>query len=191
VRLLTHLASWFAFYAEFIFRYIRDRATAEVVGVDRPEWFERCLMKVFPYRDITAHVEGQRSLYLRRFFLTPRMLPFRFFLHHIVRSDDARAAHDHPFDFSTSLLKGSYQESIDTAPDGNGPSDIRVVSAGMTTTNPAEHVHRLDIIEPVWSLVVCTRARREWGFTTPTGWVGHDTYLGTQGQPVAPEDVIQ
>src|SRR5262245_27320122 len=74
--------------------------------------FEQLMMKVFRYRDITKLVDVAgvfhvgpnggpeparvKSLYLRRFYLTPRFLPVRIFLHHIARSDDDRDRHDHP-----------------------------------------------------------------------------------------------
>lgn len=189
-------ASWFALLVAPVFSLIRDRKTPERIGTDHPEWFERCLMKIFPYRNISKNIGGGggfpvvKGLYLRRFFLTPRSWPVRVFLHHIVRSDDDRDPHDHPWDFSSSILKGAYLENIDVAPDGDGPADTRVMHAGLTSDNPAEHVHRVDVLEPVWSLVVTERARREWGFTTPNGWVNHNDYLGTPMAPAAPEDRI-
>ena len=76
---------------------------------------EPLLRLVFRYRDIEKKGMG---LYLRRFYLTPRTRPswwpdswkwYRFFLHHIVRSDDDRDPHDHPWDF-TSLILGLVQD---------------------------------------------------------------------------------
>lgn len=187
----TTFAAWFAFLLEPIWRRIRDLKTAERIGIDRPRWFERALMRIFRYRDITKTIDGVRILYMRRFYLSPRVWPVRFFLHHIVRSDDDRAPHSHPFDFSTSLLKGTYLEEIDVNSTFDGPADVRTMRAGCTSINPAEHCHRVDVIESVWSLVVCSRARREWGFITPEGEIPWRKYLGLPGEPDAQEDRIK
>lgn len=180
---LAFLLSSFGRLLVPLMRYVPDLPDAERIGVDRPKFFERVLMKVFRYREIKTEVSGQVTLYLRRFFLTPRKWPFRVFLHHIVRSDSVREApHDHPFDFSTTLLSGNYVEAIDVHhwnPDGTYvPENVRTGVAGMTFDNPAEHVHKLFLGSPMWTLVLVSRARRPWGFITSKGWVGWRKYLG-------------
>lgn len=159
----------------------------------KPGRFERLMMKVFRYRDITKVVDGKASLYLRRFYLTPRALPIRVFLHHIARSDDDRDLHDHPFDFSTTLLRGAYIEHLP----GN---DARLLYAGQSVFNPAEHLHRLELLDPVWSLVILSKARRVWGFAMEgvdlngekvTAWTDWRTYLNEPDSPDSREDVVR
>jgi len=76
--------------------------------------FERFLMKVIPYQEITDDETGE--VYLRRFFLwngklTPGEYKPRIYLHHILRSDKDRHLHDHPWDYSSIILKGGYFET--------------------------------------------------------------------------------
>lgn len=119
---------------------------------------ERFLCAIFKTREI----HKPEGLYLRRFYLSPRVrwLLFQIFLHHILLDDD-RHLHDHPFDFVTIILRGSYRETIRRS---DGTTYERVLTAGSIRFNRAEHTHRLEIIRPVWSLVIASRPRRHWGF---------------------------
>lgn len=203
---IAYLVHLFARAMVPFMRHVDDLPAAERIGIDQPRWFERVLMAVFPYREITKwsgpqqwiyHGNGVASLqrehwilYLRRFFLTSKCGPLRVFLHHIVMSDNDRDPHDHPGDFETTIAKGSYREFIDLNPDGS-PADIRLALPGMCLSNPAEHLHKVEVIEPVWSIVVFWRAKRIWGFQTSTGWVPWRKYLGLpDNEPDSPEDVI-
>ena len=75
---------------------------------------ERILCKLLPYRDITKIVDGKEALYLRRFFLKRGKKGSTtgdeggIFLHVIHRQDDDRDPHDHPWDFTSVILKGGY-----------------------------------------------------------------------------------
>jgi hypothetical protein len=75
---------------------------------------ERVLCKLLPYRDITKVVDGVETLYLRRFFLRRGKKGSTtgdeggIFLHVIHRNDDDRDPHDHPWDFTSVILKGGY-----------------------------------------------------------------------------------
>lgn len=138
------------------------------------------------------------SLYMRRW----RAIHTRWFgirVHHIVRSDDDREMHDHPFSFVSVILKGGYVEHRPgcrclRAPDGGHLA--RVVGTGCRFRRPgsfvfrrAEDLHRLDLKRevswidgggamrvvsrdhPAWTLVFRGPVRREWGFQTAAGWV--------------------
>lgn len=167
-------------------------------------WIEPLLRLVFRYRDIEKKGVG---LYLRRFYLTPRSRPnwwprswrwFRLFLHKIVRSDDDRDPHTHPWSFVSTVLGGSYREHI-YFPNGSGPGGVRnyvrIARPGSILRNKAEHTHQVEIIRPVWSLVISPEATQEWGFWildefpgVPDRWVQWDEYLGLTGQERAEED---
>lgn len=99
-------------------------------------------------------------------------------LHHILRSDDDRALHDHPFDFTSLILSGSYVEHVPADPaDPAGPTIEKVYRPGMLNRCRAEQLHRLELRDgPVWTLVRSAPKRREWGFYTPEGWVRWDDY---------------
>ncbi len=132
--------------------------------------FENLLRAVFKTREI----HKPEGLYLRRFYLSPRVrwLPFQIFLHHILLDDD-RHLHDHPWDFVSVILRGGYREdyvcrgtSLPTCTEHCKERLMRNAMAGSILVNRAEHTHRVEIIKPVWSLVIARRPRRKWGFWT-------------------------
>lgn len=105
---------------------------------------------------------GEAAEYMRRYYLKhTRDQSIRF--HHILTSDPADVFHDHPFDFTSVMLSGSY---IEITPDG-----ATRYEAPCVITRKAEQLHRLVLDAPVWTYVVCGRVRRKWGFETKAGWV--------------------
>lgn len=144
--------------------------------------------KLFKYRDIVKQVEGKDALYLRRFFIfRTKMFPnFRIFLHFINRSDDDRHLHDHPWDFTSLILSGGYNEVL---PPGD---EFMVRKPGQILRNKAEHIHKVQLRDnkPAWTLVRARQARRIWGFHTESGWVDWRKYLGLDAHhPDSPEDI--
>ncbi len=141
---------------------------------------------------------GVHNLYLRRFYLTPRFWSWvpvignrRFFLHHILRSDDDAWGHDHPWAFTSLILWGKYIEH------DFHPTEIRQwaiklprvlsherhATPGTILRNQATHTHKIEIVRPVWSLVLAGAGERDWGFwvmdgTGPDRWVQWEEYLG-------------
>lgn len=152
---------------------------------------ERVLVVFLGRQDIEKMVEGKRQLYLRRFFIFRNPF-FRVYLHKIVRSDEDRDPHDHPWDFTTIPLRGKYIDErwIPVPDDGWLSSSIQVsrlpysivpeeVKTFKAYRRKAEHTHRVQLIEgkPVWTLVVIGKPRRKWGFHTEGGWVPWQQYL--------------
>lgn len=109
-------------------------------------------------------------------------------LHRWFRSDDKRAKHDHPSDFITLVLWGSYTDLCD----GKGSRPIEPHRCGLCHGRPgiicdicgngmrnekmtpgklrrrhAEHRHTVDVISSCWTLLYFWPERREWGFWTP------------------------
>lgn len=113
--------------------------------------------------------------YLRRWWVMPRNLYCNVYLHEILRSDDDRALHDHPWDNSSWLIEGEYIEHLVGGP--------RVRRAGDFVSRRAASLHRLVIPEGGRAVsLFCTGPKvREWGFDCPQGWrhwsdfVGEDT----------------
>jgi hypothetical protein len=103
-------------------------------------------------------------------------------LHRINRSDDDRALHDHPWQFWSLILWGSYTEVLPSDHDdaraaGVGPKNFlgpfvlrrrRWLSLAFRR---AEDAHRIIVDQPVWTFVVTGPRSRRWGFYTQTGWV--------------------
>jgi hypothetical protein len=119
------------------------------------------------------------------------------FLHCFVRSDDDRALHDHPWDYASFILRGSYIEHKD---EGSANFD-----AGSLRFGQAETAHRIELFRasdaariaflreldlldrpwmpgaafvsayhngnmPVWTLFSMGLWKRDWGFHCPQGW---------------------
>lgn len=122
-----------------------------------------------------SHI-GPGGSYMRRFiFRTPW---FTLRLHHILRSDDDRHLHDHPFDFVSFLLSGGYYETV--------PCDCgKPICTGKKqrwwprfsiVAKHAEDLHCLKLERPVWTFVISGPKRRAWGFETEQGWVHNELY---------------
>lgn len=105
---------------------------------------------------------------------------FAIYLHNIHR-DDRDDMHDHPWNFTTFILRGGYWEYLTDHPPLTDRR--RWCKPGSVLRHQAEDVHRValrrnDIGEPIpaWTLVVIGRKRRSWGFHTLGGWVHWRTY---------------
>lgn len=83
-------------------------------------------------------------------------------VHNILRADTERHLHDHPWNFRSVILGGSYIEEL-LMPSGR--VQRQRVSAGDTYMRVAGQYHRIAEIstEPVWTLCVL-------GQKHPTGW---------------------
>jgi len=102
--------------------------------------------------------------YLRRWFLRPEGPSGGLYLHQILRDDDDRALHDHPWDSSVYIISGAYLEITKDA--------RRIYSSGDYRHMAAETAHRLVVDDaPVWTLCFIGPRKREWGFHCPQGWV--------------------
>lgn len=118
-----------------------------------------------PCDSLTMEEVGE---YMRRYYLKRgRQASERF--HKISADDPGRNFHDHPWDYTTHLLSGSYLEHT---PDG----DV-LYEAPCTLVRKAESLHRLELPDgPVWTWFLTGRVRRRWGFMTEHGWVWHENY---------------
>ena len=95
--------------------------------------------------------------------------------HHILQSDLADP-HDHPWDFVSVILNGTYIETTPTSEQEYGPGSVLV--------RTAEQLHRLTLPNgPVWTFVTVSSPRRRWGFHTSDGWVHWANYLKVTEQP--------
>ncbi len=103
------------------------------------------------------------------------------YLHHILRSDKARHLHDHPFDFWTLIIWGSYEE-FRPALREEGSTEVMRGSDPYRRSwlslirRRAEDLHRIELTRPCWTLFWRGPNRREWGFDTEEGWVDWKAY---------------
>ena len=106
----------------------------------------------------------QRGPLLTRYRLI-RSKNFGLFLHHLHRSD-VRTPHDHPWWFVSLILWGGYVEHSPKHSEG-----MRGYGPGSLLFRGAEWVHRLELVQPTWTLVLVGKRERKWGFHTLAGWV--------------------
>jgi hypothetical protein len=101
---------------------------------------------------------------LRRWWIIPRNRLFNIYLHQILRSDDDRALHDHPWINCSIILKGRYMEVT--------PANSFMRRRWSVTFRRAVAAHRLVIArgESCWSLFITGPMIRQWGFHCPQGW---------------------
>lgn len=127
---------------------------------DMKRWADWYMMHHRPDK----YIGGQDNPYLIRWHVVPRNDRANVYLHHMLRSDDDRALHDHPWDNRSLLIDGSYIEVTPTA-------SVRR-QAGDIIERKATDAHRLVLIDdkPVISLFMTGPITREWGFHCPQGW---------------------
>lgn len=133
--------------------------------------------------------------YMERYWLLPykkfrekrwqRILfgPIAARIHHILRSDDDRAFHSHPWDYATLILRGGYWE-IKPIFDAGGfykGETRKWYGAGSIRFAKSRTLHRLEVPEGMsaWTLFVTFRYKHNWGFMRDVrNMVPYKEYLG-------------
>lgn len=105
------------------------------------------------------------NVYLTRYYVFRKpvwWLP-SLYIHKFQRSDPDPELHNHPFDYSLSLiLKGSYHEEY---LDKDNCIKERIVKAGMFNYITSSKFHRIDLKNgDVWTLFLSGRKTKPWGF---------------------------
>lgn len=114
----------------------------------------------------------QECPYMRRWVLDFGAFAIR--VHRWQSSDDTRAFHDHAWNFTTIVLRGSYVDISDHGED--------LLTAGSVRYRPATHRHTVKILRPgTWTLVVSGPVIRRWGFWVKNKLWKRDRYFATNG----------
>lgn len=142
--------------------------------------------------DVTIAPDGNPYLY--RWHVVPRNADANVYLHIQVASDPERPLHDHPWDNTSHILAGGYEEIV-----AHSPFSIRqryVRFKGQTIHRPAELPHRLILPETTpYTMTLFTTGKkiRDWGFWCndyrgrPV-WKPHWECIGPDGKFVYPTD---
>lgn len=134
--------------------------------------------------------DGRGSVFFNRYSVLKTRW-FSVYLHQFFRSDGERCLHDHPWAFTSIILRGGYWEEMfppwmttqtrysekirdDLLPEASraGMIDRHWRRPGSILWRTAKTSHRI-VMEPgtrPWSLVIVGRKVRDWGFWTPAGW---------------------
>lgn len=128
-------------------------------------------------READLYIGGKEDPYLLRWYIIPRNRFFNIYLHKIVRDDDDRALHDHPWWSLSIIIKGSLREHDEAGAHIRRRFTVRL-------RNP-EYAHRLELLKspsldtrkdivflpnPCWTFFITGPRIREWGFHCPKGW---------------------
>jgi hypothetical protein len=108
--------------------------------------------------------------YMHRWWAIPRNPFANVYLHRILRSDDDRALHDHPWPSTSVIIAGGYVEHTPDGAFSRKPGDV--------VSRPADALHRLEVIPGVDAVTLFLTGPevREWGFACPQGWVHHNDF---------------
>lgn len=120
-------------------------------------------------------IGGPASPYIRRWWVIPRNRWFNIYLHNMLRDDDDRALHDHPWPNVSIILSGGYDEHMPRFPrewPWNRDLTTKWRGPGRIVLRRARAVHRLTLRDnkPSWSLFITGPVIRHWGFWCPNGW---------------------
>lgn len=114
-------------------------------------------------------IGGPERPYMRRWWLIPRNRFFNVYLHQILRDDDDRALHDHPWVNASLILLGGYFEVLPT----KGATLHRVLrKAGAVKLRRPTAAHRLEVAGgECWTLFITGPTVHRWGFWCDQGFV--------------------
>lgn len=152
------------------------------------------LNRLFRLEEINGHDRCPTYLYRWTLFQPrrPRWLwrGFGIYLHRFVADDWSRDLHDHPKRFISIGLSGRYVEWTPTPIDeviAMGPIVGREYRAPWLRTFPADHIHRLTLVDatPCWTLVIVLRSVREWGFWHNGQWIHWREYVKGSASAIA------
>lgn len=131
--------------------------------------------------------------YLCRWFAIPRNPLFNIYVHQILRSDDDRALHDHPWFSLSVMVGGGYIEVMPARPDQPRHLDFTPDGLRWQPREAGEVVfrspwarHRLEMLgfQPAITVFITGPRLRSWGFHCRNGWVHWKRFTapGNRGQ---------
>ena len=126
---------------------------------------------------------GENEPYLERYYLFLKerdRFPFNVFLHKFLKSDPDDV-HDHPWPYTTIILRGGYWEWIPIFDSvGRKTGEIQHWRGpGHFRTCSATSYHRIELDPNItaWTLFMPGPKQREWGFLVKNKWVQWQEYL--------------
>ena len=96
-------------------------------------------------------------------------------VHEILRSDEGRDPHDHPWPYLTIILRGYYLERRYN--DAGQCTSIEIHGPGAILWRPAGSWHRLELAYPVTTLFITGSKSQTWGFNVDGMKVPYSEYL--------------
>lgn len=136
--------------------------------------------------DLTIAPDGKPYLY--RWHLIPRNDKANVYFHIQVDSDPERPLHDHPWDNTSVILSGGYDELWQPKPFFSGLPALREIRARDVIHRKAEEAHRLILPKKfLYTMTIFSTGPRvrPWGFWFSDGWLdAHDVLEDVDGMSV-------
>jgi hypothetical protein len=132
------------------------------------------LLGIRPDREPDFVIGDPAQPYMLRWWLLPRNDTFNVYYHRILRNDEDRALHDHPWPSFSIMMLGSVREIT--------PEGARFIDKGQCVYRGPDFAHRLELIGgiPAETLFITGPRVREWGFHCPKGWVGWRDFVDAE-----------
>jgi hypothetical protein len=159
-------------------------------------WLAKLILKLVPPTRDPDFIVGpsKDDPYLRRWWLIPRNRFFNVYLHHVLRDDDDRALHDHPWPSLSLNLTGGLAEFYCRAPRQDLPPiaghnmHYRTFRQGQWVWRGLGFAHRLVVVRQtvpetdpgVWTLFITGPVMRKWGFWCPHSWRYWQDFVDTR-----------
>lgn len=134
------------------------------------------------------HIVNRGKLYMWRGWIVKRRLNLPCVrLHHIMKPDEARSLHSHPFNFRTIILRGWYIQEVPLRYWPKQKNDVRTFKMlpGMQAScyynegGQTSNLHRITQVSKggCWTLFIMWGGKRDdWGFMTKQGYVNYKDY---------------
>lgn len=131
-------------------------------------------------------IGAESDPYLIRWWVIPRNKWFNIYLHNMVRDDEDRALHDHPWLNASVILRGGFWEVVPSKARA-GYEQLKWRKPGQVVFRRAKSAHRLMLQTgpsrvPSWSLFITGPVVRKWGFHCPQGWIPWEKFVAA-GKP--------
>ena len=129
-------------------------------------WLRRLLSPIIAL-EVTS-VGPKDALLVKRWVIRTLLGTLR--LHHLLRADQNREPHDHPWGFFTWVIKGRYEEAVMCVHEyGTHFMWVRRERWSLAYRG-AEHTHKIIEVSEggCWTICLTGWVRRPWGFWTDT-----------------------
>jgi hypothetical protein len=95
---------------------------------------------------------------------------FSIYIHGIYEADQDKHLHNHPWDYKSIVLKGSYIEETQTG--------LNNLKPGTYTSRNGKDYHKIKklLTNSVYTLFIVTPVKREWGYLVDNYWMHHEVY---------------
>ena len=160
-------------FVDWIVARARRTPYFDLPGYMRRDW-------LIPYRAEIGDGTGPVSFRKRPLAWLIQHFDIAIRVHEILRSDNERHPHSHPWSYLSIILRNYYlEERYDS--EGNLIA-YKLCGPGSVLWRPAGSLHRLKLDDgkPVTSLFITFKKQGSWGFQVDGKIINHREYLGKQ-----------